>query len=424
MSTYDLVICNGAAEDNGPVSCNLGIRDGRIAARQETPLDGHEAVDARGRLVSPGFVNAHTHLDKSDLLGRMEPGDFGKSLEENRELLKKFKRDYEHGELKRRAAGVLREMVAQGVTAIRSQVDVDTTAGLVPARALLELAEECRDYVRLSLCAFPQEGLLRRETRELVEEALRLGVQAVGGNPYVEAGEDDRRAHVDRVFELAGRLDRDIEIQVDESNSPGDFLLPYIVEKAAAAGMGGRVSVTHVISLAAVEDEAALPVMDGMARAGMNVIVTPSCNMITRFPAGVKRRGANSITRVKELLERGVNVALGTDNIRDIFYPLGNGSMLREMHVAAVALRMTEARDAGRLFRMARRAGAGIMGLDYGLGTGRLADLVVAEAPSQRAALAGVPSAACVVSGGRVVAGTQWEAEFSGPAAAGPAEEE
>ena len=410
---YDLAIRNATVEDGAASTCDIAARDGHIVSPGTGKVSAREEIDADGRLLSPGFVNGHCHLDKSDLLSRMEPGDFGKSLEENRELLKKFKKGYERAELKARASGVLREMAAQGVTALRSQVDVDTTAGLVPAEALIELRDECGRLVHLSLCAFPQEGVLRPGTRELMEEALKLGVEAVGGNPYVEAGEEERRRHVDVLFELAAAYDRDLEIQVDESNSPGDFLLPYIVEKASASGRGSRVAVTHCISLAAVEDARALAVMDGIAGAGMSVIVTPSCNMITRFPEGVLRRGANSITRVKDLLERGVNVVLGTDNVRDIFYPLGNGSMLREMHVAAVALRMTAAGDARRLLEMATLAGARLLGLEYGLEPGCAADLMLMEGRSMRGVLSGAASVACVVRGGRPVVRTDSRVRFT-----------
>jgi cytosine deaminase len=194
-----------------------------------------------------------------------------------------------------------------------------------------------------------------------------------------------------------------LEVQVDESNNPEDFMLPYLVEKTLEEKYEGKVSATHCISLSRVDDSIALKTIQGLKKDRVNVIVTPSANLITRFPERAGRPG-NSLTRVKELLLNGINVALGTDNIRDIFFPLGNCSMLREMHVLVAATRMTEAKDFERVFSMASVNGARIMGLDYGVEVGRKADLVVCNGKSQREVLNSFPSVRYVIKDGVVVA--------------------
>ena len=406
VASEDIVLLKNARTPAHDKPVDILVEDGVVS--EVGALKGR-GFDCKGLLLCSGFVNIHTHLDKADLLTRMRPDQFGKSLEENRKLLKTFKRDYTVEEIKERAGKVIREFVANGVTAIRTQVDVDSTGGLKPLKALKELKAE--SPVNLQVCAFPQQGVVDGKSREMVEEALKSGADLLGGLPLVEKTREEQTQHIDILFELAKKYDVDLEVQVDESNNPQDFLLPTLAEKTIENGWGGRVSATHCISLSAVDDKVAAETIKLVKAARMNVIVTPSANLITQFriPDGVHSRPNNSITRVKELVEAGVNVALGTDNVRDIFYPLGNCSILREMHVLAAATRMTRADDPDSLFEMAGANGARIMGLNYGIKKGCLADFVLLDAKSRRDALNGRPVVPYVIRGGKMVCESKLE---------------
>jgi cytosine deaminase len=401
----DLVISKALVQDAAePLLSDIYINEKHILGIGRTQdLQGRETLSAEGKLVMPGFVNAHTHLDKADLLSRMTPDQFGYSLEENRRLIREFKGNYTVQEVKERAGKVALEMFRQGTTAIRSQVDVDPTAGLTPLRALLELREELSDKVTIQLSAFPQEGVLKDGAYQLLESALKEGADLLGGLPLVEEGRENQERHIDLLFRLAMKYDKHLDVQVDESNSPEDFVLPYLVEKTLQEGYQGRVAATHCISLAAVEDAAALPVMEKMAEAEMAVIITPSCNLITRFPAKPGSRPHNSITRVGDLLKAGVKVVLGTDNIRDVFYPLGNGSMIREMHVLATTTRMSRMEDVHAIHDMATVNGAALLGLRYGMKKGCDADLLVTGAASKRELICGPEAIPVIIKSGAVV---------------------
>ncbi len=401
-SEIDLIIREALVEEAGRAGLSdVCVNDGLIS--KIIPRSSHDAkviVEAQSKLVLPGFVNAHTHLDKADLLSRMKPDQFGYTLEQNRRLIRRFKSDYTVEEVKERARKVALEMLKQGTTAIRTQVDVDPTAGLTPLKAILELKEELSDRITIQICAFPQEGVLKEGAYSLLEDALSGGADLLGGLPLVEEGRKNQEKHIDLLFRLAIKYDKHLDIQVDESNDPEDFILPYLVDKTLQEGYLGRVAATHCISLAAVEDVGAMPVIEKMAEADMTVIVTPSCNLITRFPAQPGSRPHNSITRIRELLEAGIRVALGTDNIRDIFYPLGNGSMIREMHVLATTTRLSRVEDVDAILDMATVNSAGLLGLDYGLTERMAADLLVTGADSKRKLLCGPEEVTAIIKNG------------------------
>ena len=406
---WDLVIRGCRTSDSGPL-VNVGIAGGKIGEVSDRPMEGKTKVEAEGRLLVPGFVNAHTHLDKADLIKYMTSQHFGGTLVQNRALLKELKANYKVEEIKERARKVALEMAAQGATAIRTQVDVDPTAGLTPMRAVLELKKELAAKVTIQVSSFPQEGVLGDKKLGLLEESLRMGADVLGGNPVVEEGYENQRKNIDALFKLAQKYSKPLDVQVDESNNPANFLLPYVAHRTIAEGYQGKVTATHCISLSAVDDDAARLAIAKVAEAQMSVIITPSCNLITQFilPKGMKSRPNNSITRVTELIAAGINVAIGTDNIRDIFYPLGNGSMLRELHTLATTTRMSGLQDVERLLQMSTVNGAKLLGLEYGVSPGKQADLMVLNGQSFREALCSVPLVPYVIKGGNVMATTAW----------------
>ena len=405
---YDLLIRNALLKDfDSPV--DIGIKDGNIeniGNIKERYPEGTE-IDAEHKLVIPGFVNIHTHLDKADLLSQMKPSQFGGTLEENRRLIREFKEKYTLSGIKERSGRVVGEMVRQGVTAIRTQVDVDSTAKLLPLQAIKELKEEYAHMVDIEICAFPQEGVLKDGSRELLEKALNSGADILGGLPLVEKTEREWKEHIDILFEIVKKHNKNLEVQIDESNNPKDFMLPYLVKRTMEEGYQSRVSATHCISLSKVDNEEALEVIKKLKQAEMNVIVTPSCNLITTFPELKSSRPYNSITRIRDLVENGVNVAIGTDNIRDIFYPLGNGSMIREMHVLATATRMNSIEDVEHIFNMSSLNGAKILGMNYGIAIGKQADILITNSTSKRGVISSHEMIPYVIKNGNIVSSAQ-----------------
>lgn len=381
MKEFDIVIKNAKISENNV--CDIGIKNGIILDFGKLE-NGLKTIDAGSRFVLNGFVNSHCHLDKSNLLDRMAEDQFGKSLEENRKLLRELKSSYSKKDIKDRASKAVEKMISKGVTAIRTQVDVDPTCGLVPLEALLEIKKKYEDIVLIEISAFPQEGVIGDEKIGLMEKAIEKGANVVGGLPLVE-DKSNQKIHLDNIFDIAKKYGKSLDIQVDESNDPRSSILPELIKKTREEKFYNRVNVTHAISLSRFPTQTALGYIDEMARLGMSVIVTPSANMTTRFveETDVWMRPSNSITRVTELCDKGIHVSIGTDNIRDIFYPFGNCSIIRELHMLISATRMTTKDHIDKVFEMATKNGAELLGLKYGLEPGKNADIIITNSFSK-----------------------------------------
>ncbi|MBI2155953.1 MAG: amidohydrolase family protein [Candidatus Rokubacteria bacterium] len=363
----------------------------------------HE-IDVEGRLLTASFVNPHVHLDKALLAERMRPNRSG-TLEEAVEITHEFKRHYTIADVKARAARVLEMAVATGTTLVRGFADVDGIGGLTGLQALLELKREYADLVDLQVVAFPQEGLIRHpDARDLLGEALELGADVLGGFPWFEYLDDQARAHIDAIFELARRHDRPIHMLVDDApEDPTTRNLEYLALRTIAEGWQGRVCASHACALSSYNDYHARRVITLVRQAGISVVTNPHISLI------LKNRGDHQpiprgITRVKELLAAGVNVVFGQDDVLDPFYPFGRADMLEVASFTAHAAHLSLPEEIERVWDMATEHAAHALGVaDHRLGVGLPANLVVVDAPTVVEALRRQGPRRLVIRSGRVV---------------------
>jgi len=400
----DLII-RDARLRQGDGLIDIGIAGGRIEAiAPRIAATAVEELDAAGHLTTPSFVEPHIHLDKVLTAGRARENATN-AFEEAIAIMREVKRAYTVEDVADRATRVIHWLVGHGVTLVRSYVDVDTIVGLTALEGVLAARERCRRLADVELIAFPQEGIwCDPGTDELMRRAVESGADVVGGMPFAEMIESDSDRHIDFAFALARRFDRDVQMHVDESDDPGARTLHAFAVAAIKAGWHGRVTADHATALAAYDDNYAARVMSLVARARMNVVVLPT--KLMRGGVRDKEPRRRGITRVKELLAAGVNVAYGQDVIQDGFLPVfGTGDPLQVGFLLAFAAQFSSRASIETLYDMATVNGARIMRRpDYGLEVGRRADLIVVAAPSVQEAYRTQAPRLAVVHDGRVVA--------------------
>jgi cytosine deaminase len=405
---YDLIIRHAQLHRRDGL-VDIATKDGRfarIASELPSPSSAIREIDAAGRLVVPPFIDAHVHLDAVLTVGQPRYNTTG-TLLEGIEIWSELKPSLTREDVKKRVLEEIRWEIAQGTLHIRSHVDV-CDPNLTALKALLEVREEVRDICNLQLVAFPQDGIMSFPNgRELLRKAMELGCDLVGGIPHFEWTRDMGVEDVHYAFELAKEFNRDIDCHCDETDDPLSRFTEVMAADTIQQGWQGRVTASHCTAMHSYDNAYAFKLIRLLALAQVNVIANPFDNVVLqgRFDTYPKRRG---ITRVKELLAGGVNVALGHDSIMDPWFPLGKGDMLAAAQLALYLCHMSGYDEMNDVLDLITTNAAKTLRIQdsYGIDEEKSADFLVLDAPSAFEALRLAPARLHVFKNGREVAYT------------------
>jgi cytosine deaminase len=368
-----------------PAPVDVAIAHGRIAAI--TPAAGRPGLDLGGALLLPSFVDGHVHLDKTLWGLPWRPNSGAPTVRERIENERTHRRTLPP--VQQRGAALLRQMIANGTTALRTHADVDDAYGLANLEATLELRQAFRGRADIQVVAFPQSGILTRPgVAELLAEALRLGAEFVGGlDPASIDG--DAKGHLDIVFGLAQRFDRGIDIHLHDRDAGGNAQLRDIAARTIAIGLQHRVTVSHAFSLGTPDESDFARTADALAEAGVHIL--------TSSPA------IGIVPPVHALRARGVVIHAGSDNIRDLWNSLGTGDMLERALIIALKQGFRSDPDIETALSLCTDAAA--LGLPaHRLVVGASADLVALEAETPAEAVALRPVRRLVMKAGVILA--------------------
>ena len=379
---YELILRNARLR-SGKI-CEVAIAKGRIESIAESVgSSAGQVIDAQRNLVTEPFVDAHLHLDKvmtgslaeETVLGQYHGGEMSGAMTAI-EIASKVKEHYVESEIVARVRETLLKAERYGLSQIRAFADVDTKAKLIGVNALLKIKEEFKDRIGIQIVAFPQDGIIREPgTEELLYKAMDLGADVVGGIPWIEYTDDDARKHVDIAFEIARKYDKDVAMLTDDAGDPGLRTTEYLALSAIKNGWVGRVAACHARATGLYNDVYHRKFAALLKKAEMGVVTDPHTG-----PLHVK---------VKELLDAGVTVALGQDDVDDAYYPYGRCNMLEVAFLASHLLWMMTRQDREIIYDMITVNAAKVMGIrDYGLAIGKPANLVVLSAEDLREAFA------------------------------------
>ena len=381
----DLILRNAliaGAENEPPV--DIGIEGGRIAAIEAGLAAEGEEIDVGGRLVSPGFIETHIHLDKSCLLDRCKSVEG--TLEEAISEVAKAKRSFQTEEVRERAVKTLEKSILQGTTHMRTHLEVDPVVGLRSLEGIQPLIDEYKWAIDLEICVFPQEGLLNNPgTDELMIEGLKRGCHVVGGAPYTDS---DPPGQIDRLFEMAREFDVDVDMHLDFGNTPEGMTIEHVCNRTEEYGYGGRVTVGHMTQLSTLEVPELERITRRLADVGVAVTVLPSTDL---YLMG-RHRDHNvprGVVPIHEMLRHGVNCNLSSNNVLNPFTPFGDCSLIRMANLYANICQVGQIDDTIECFDMVTRRSAELLNLDdYGIEVGRSADLVVIDNTDRQGAVA------------------------------------
>ncbi|MDG9758047.1 cytosine deaminase [Pseudomonas sediminis] len=338
-------------------------------------------LDAAGNLVVPPFVEPHIHLDATLTAG--EPAwNMSGTLFEGIERWAERKALVTHEDTKTRARKTIDMLVDHGIQHVRTHVDV-TDPTLAALKAMLEVREETRHLIDLQIVAFPQEGIESYANgRALMEQAIELGADVVGGIPHFENTRDQGVSSIKFLMDLAERSGCLVDVHCDETDDPQSRFLEVLAEEARVRGMGARVTASHTTAMGSYDNAYCSKLFRLLKMSGISFISCPteSIHLQGRFDTYPKRRG---LTRVAEIDRAGMNVCFGQDSIVDPWYPLGNGNILRILEAGLHICHMLGYEDLKRSLDLItdNSARALALGDRYGLEVGRPANLLILSAP-------------------------------------------
>jgi cytosine/creatinine deaminase len=380
----DFVLRNASIAGSDPHTCDIGVVDGRVAAIAERIEADVPSEDVAGKLVVPGFVETHIHLDKSCILDRCRSRDG--TLAEAIAEVAEAKRGFSADDIYRRAQRTLEKAIVQGTMRMRTHVEVDPRVGLKGFHAIRSLQQSYAWAIDLEICVFPQEGLLDDPgTEELLIEACEQGADLIGGCPYTDSDPDGQ---IGRIFAIAQRFDCDIDFHLDFDLDPSWMNLEEVCRKTEEMRWGGRVAIGHVTKLSALEPERFIAVAKRLADAGVAVTVLPATDL---FLMG--RNHDHSVPRgvapVHRLLDHGVTCSIASNNVLNPFTPFGDCSLVRMANLYANVAQIGRPDELSACLDMVTALPAKLMNLrDYGVAVGNPADFVVLDCHDRTAAIA------------------------------------
>ena len=382
----DLVLRNAGVADGAGTTAtvDIGIAAGRIVELATHVASGERELDLEGRLVVPGFVETHIHLDKACIMDRVKP-ERG-TLDEAIAQVGAAKQTFTEDDVYARARNALERAIGNGTMRLRTHVEVDPGIGLTGFQGVKRVADAYRWAADIEICVFPQEGLTNNPgTEELMREALGNGATVVGAAPYTDT---DPHAQIDRVFAIARDFDADIDLHLDLGDTPDRMDIGYVCELTERYGYGGRVAVGHVTKLSLLPPERLEPVVRRLAETGVAVTVLPSTDLYL-----MGRRQRHSVIRgvlpAHELLRAGVNCSLSTNNVLNPFTPFGDCSLVRIANLYANVCHVGTREDLRECLAMVTERSARLMRIEsYGIAAGKAADLVVLDCRTPEQAVA------------------------------------
>ncbi|SCX32468.1 amidohydrolase family protein [Agrobacterium rosae] len=392
MSTDKTVFTNAKMADG--LLRDIHVEAGRITSIEAVGSDRVSAsvIDIAGDLLVPGFVEGHIHLDTSfygDTWMPHRPCTNGFDVHER--VAFQAENMAVAAPIDKRARDQLDLCIGNGTLHMRSHVMVDGSVGLKSLETILAVREDYKDLIDIQLVAFPQSGILKSPgTPELLDEAIKLGADLVGG---LDPASFDRdvNGHLDVVFGVAEKHGVDIDIHLHDAGSMGAFTIEEICARTVALGMQGHVAVSHAYGLGDLAPDATRKIAATIARSGVSIM--------TNAP------GHHNFPPVALLRREGVTVFSGSDNIRDSWWPYGDGDMLHRAEIIGYRSGFYTDDELKVAFDIVTSEGAKALRLNnYGVHVGAKADFVTVAATCAPEAVVAFPKNRRAFKGGKMVA--------------------
>ncbi len=382
------------------------IKDGKFVRIEKNISDSdEEIIDAGGNMVSSPYVDTHCHLDYVGTAVTLEPNKSG-TLFEAISILKTANGKFTKEQYFSAAEKALKWQIANGTQYVRTHCNTDSP-DTYAMEALLELKEKYKEYVDLQVVAFPQYTVEHYPNAfENLEKALQMGADCVGAIPHTEHTREQGVESIKKIMELASRYDKLVDVHCDEIDDEQSRFIETLAEETIIRGLEGKVTASHTTAMGSYNDAYTYgKLFNFLKEARMNIVCNAPINTVLqgRFDSYPKRRG---LTRVKELVEFGINVSMGSDDIMDSCYPLNTANMMDILNMGIHVCHLTGQDELREAFKMVTDNGAVTMHIQdqYGIEVGKPANLIILPAPNEAEAVRKMVHPIYSIRNGKIIA--------------------
>lgn len=281
-------------------------------------------------LALPSFAEPHLHPDRAYVGSPRPPRSLDDAIE-----LGSRPEGYVVETAAERALRLFSSLLANGATVARGHVGCHPKHIAAPRWQVMgEVREEMADVMEVELVAFAvADALIDRDELANLHRDLRLGrYQLIGGSP----NHDSRpRDSITAMMEMAVSTGVDVDVHIDETLDPNRLLMDFALDEVDRFDLGGRVSFSHSCLLSALPEQETRALARRMAGLGITVNCQPRTNLILHeYGAHSPRR---ALAPINLLIEEGVGVRLGVDNVDDTFCPFPTADPLEAAYLARLA---------------------------------------------------------------------------------------
>lgn len=395
--------------ENATEAVDIRVTDGKFEkiAAHLTANPGEEVIDCGGKLALPPFIESHVHLDTCLTAGQPVWNMSG-TLFEGIECWEKRKETLTKQDVRDRVNRAVRMQASHGIQYVRTHVDVNDPK-LTALEAILELREELKDLITIQIVAFPQYGILSYPNgKELVEQAVKMGADAVGAIPHFEFTREYSVESLNIAMAIAEKYDKLVDVHCDEIDDEASRGLETLAARAYESGMRDKVTASHTTAMHSYNNAYVVRLMRLLKMSGINFVANPCVNVHLggRMDTYPKRR---SMTRVKELTAEGINCSFGYDDIFDPWNPLGNGNMRDVVYMGLYAGHMLGYDEIMNSYKFISTNAARTLHLGdtYGIKEGNPASFIIMDAKNYYDALNDDASVLYSFNKGKVIAETK-----------------
>jgi cytosine deaminase len=402
-ATIDL-LRGGLLADGSRVDVRL--RDGVVAdvaaAGELDVRDPGATLALDGWLVLTAPAEPHAHLDKALSFDLIQPpfGDLDSAVTHWRAYAETMTVE----SIIERARTQALAMLANGITAIRTHADVHAGFPTRCAEALVAVREQLRDLIDIEIVALSSWHASRAD----IDAALDLGIDLVGGAPHMA---DDPDRELERLVRIATERGLGIDLHTDE-NLDGPLTLGHYARLVRDLRRDRQYSASHCVRLGTLGPQELNEIVTEVALSDVGVISLPITNLYLQgwqHPALTPR----GLTALRALIDAGVRVGAGADNVRDPFTPVGRSCAFETASLLVSAGHLSPAES----WHLVSDGARDVMGLPTaGPRVGAAAELLAVRAQSVTEAVANGPADRIVIHAGRMVARSELRSSVAVPA--------